>query len=437
MAIAGGVYSSSLLAITAAGTQAQPIIYRGLNPAARPLLRGKLAIEGNAKYVIVENIAIDRDYQSSAVNISGPVHHVALRGCDIADAQGGILIYNGATNIVAYNNVVHDCGDLSATTDIDDNGMTVGDASHIWIVDNTVHHVVGSGIVLNPGFGDPNSAIHHVYIGRNTVYQARQSGLWSKQSQDTVFSQNHAYSIIGTSWAQSMGMGYQYGPERLWFIANEIHDCDYGIGSGSDNVSNPGLNQYFIGNVIHDIHKSTSGAYQPNSPWSASGICLVGGTNRYVIGNTLYNVDGGINTPGGGLVSVADNIVVNVTQPNSHHVFIEDESGNTNWQMAANLFYQGGSPANIRFRSTNYTVPQLLAQFNKCIGCLTADPRFANVAAGDVHLLANSPAINAGIDSPVFTTFQSLYGIDLRRDFEGVARPQGPAFDIGAFEFAP
>ncbi len=437
VSIAGGVYPSSLLVITAAGTATQPIIYRGLNPATRPLLKGKLAIEGTAKYVIVENLAIDRDYLSSAVNISGPAHHIALRHCDIADAQGGILIYNGATQIVAYDNVVRDCGDLAATTDIDDNGVTVGDASYIWIVDNTVHHVVGSGIVLNPGFGEPNSAIHHAFIGRNTVHHARQSGLWSKQSIDTVFSQNIAHDIIGTSWAQSTGMGYQYGPDRMWFIANEIYNCDFGIGSGSNNVSNPGQDQYFIGNVIHDIHKSTAGAYQPNSPWSASAICLVGGVNRYVIGNTMYDVDAGINTPGSGLISITSNIVSNVTQPNSHHVFIEDETGNTSWSMAANLFYQGGSAANIRFRSTNYSVPQVISLLGKCAGCLTADPRFANVVADDVHLLAGSPAINTGVDSPVFTTFQTLYGIDLRKDFEGTPRPQGPAFDIGAYEFAP
>jgi len=435
--IAGGTYTSSLIAISAAGTAAQPIIFRGLNPAAKPLLKGKLAIEGSARYVIVENLAIDRDYQSSAVNITGPAHHIALRHCDISDAQGGILIYGGATQIVAFDNVIHDCGNLAATSDIDDNGITVGAASHVWIVDNTVHHVVGSGIVLNPGFGEPNSAIHHVYIGRNTVYQARQSGLWTKQSQDTVFSQNHAYSIIGTSWARSMGMGYQYGPERMWFIANEIHDCDFGIGSGSNSVSNPGRDQYFIGNVIHDIHKTSGGAYDPNNAWEAAAISVVGGVNRHIVGNTLYNVDAGINTPGGGVVSITNNIIANVTKPNSHHVFIQDESGNTAWDMATNLFYQGGSPANIRFRSTNYTLPQLISTWNKCTTCMTTDPRFVDVGVDNVELLSNSPAINAGVISPVYAAFQSLYGIDIRRDFAATPQPQGTAFDMGAFEFVP
>jgi len=437
VAIAGGTYTSSLLVITAAGTATQPIIIRGLYPDAKPLLKGKLAIEGAARYVIVENIAIDRDYLSSAVNITGPAHHIALRHCDISDAQGGILIYGSANQIVVYDNWVHDCGDLAATSDIDDNGMTVGNASDVWIVDNTVNHVVGSGIVLNPGFGEPNSTIHHIYIGRNTVHHARQSGLWSKQSQDTVFSQNHVHDIIGTSWARSMGMGYQYGPERLWFIANEIHDCEFGIGSGSDSVSNPGRDQYFIGNVIHDIHKSSGGAYDPNNAWEASGISIIGGVNRYVIGNTLYNVDAGINTPGGGLVSISNNIVANVTKPNSHHVYIQDEAGNTNWDMRNNLFYQGGSAASIRFRSTNYTVPQLISSLNKCQACMTADPRFMDEAAGDVHLQANSPAINAGVTPPVYATFQSLYGIDIRLDFSDMPRPQGAAFDIGAFEYMP
>jgi hypothetical protein len=55
---------------------------------------------------------------------------------------------------------------------------------------------------------------------------------------------------------------------------------------------------------------------------------------------------------------------------------------------------------------------------------LNSDPKFADTAKADMHLTQASPALNAGRD---VSTVVAL-------DFDGVARPQGPTFDIGAYE---
>lgn len=56
---------------------------------------------------------------------------------------------------------------------------------------------------------------------------------------------------------------------------------------------------------------------------------------------------------------------------------------------------------------------------------LQTDPLFVNAAAFDLHLQSGSAAIDAGTDlSSIFTT-----------DFDGTPRPQGAAYDIGAYEF--
>lgn len=54
---------------------------------------------------------------------------------------------------------------------------------------------------------------------------------------------------------------------------------------------------------------------------------------------------------------------------------------------------------------------------------LSADPRFASLKKHNFHLKHNSPAIDAGVTIPGLLT-----------DLDGITRPQGQAFDLGAYE---
>jgi len=74
--------------------------------------------------------------------------------------------------------------------------------------------------------------------------------------------------------------------------------------------------------------------------------------------------------------------------------------------------------------TNNVIYPQATARPNN----INADPQFVNAAGGDFHLLATSPAVDEAMPSA---------GLDPAFDFEGTARPQGAAKDIGAFERTP
>ncbi|MFC1888963.1 choice-of-anchor Q domain-containing protein, partial [Thermodesulfobacteriota bacterium] len=52
---------------------------------------------------------------------------------------------------------------------------------------------------------------------------------------------------------------------------------------------------------------------------------------------------------------------------------------------------------------------------------INQDPLF--LGGGDYHLLAGSPCIDAGADAGVYD------------DLDGLARPQGAGFDMGAYEY--
>jgi len=438
--IAGGTFDS-LVSISSAGTSARPIFYRGLNAASPPLLKNKLAIEGAAKYVIVENIAVDLDYQTSGIDIAGPAHHIALRHCDIREAQGAVAVYGDTSHVVVFNNHIHDCGDLGATGDIDDNGVIIGQGANCWVLDNLVRHCVGSGIVLNPGFGEPNSIIDHCYVGRNQVHNVRQSGVWSKQSQDCVFAQNTVWSIRLTNHTTADGIGFQYGPERLWILNNRVFDCEYGIRSGSNSVANPGKSLYVIGNVLHDIHDKR-GEWDPDNAWSNAGITLVGGVNRFIHNNTIYNCDAGMNFPGDGSYVVSNNIIANVSKTGGNHIWLQDEASDTGWSISRNLIWQGGSGAGrMKYRNTTYGVAGLAAaEPTHASANLSVDPQFVAANLGDFHLLPGSPGIDAGLNMTYPALFSTAFGVTGNLDADAVTRPADgngdsvPAWDIGSYE---
>jgi hypothetical protein len=447
--------------ITARGTAERPVFIRGASSALQPYLSAQFNILGST-YLVVENLEFgDQDGNlggfnqsgqyisggtTGGVDIIGPTHHVALRHCHIHGNSdgGGVIVSGGVEDVVVYNNNVHDTGNFQSPDDnpghgADRGGITVGGQSkRIWAVDNTCTRNGRACVNINPGFYSDgalgNAQIQYVYVGRNVGRENRETNFWTKHASHVIFSQNTASASVEMRNSDHRGnaMGFQYGPENVWFLFNHVYDDGGGIVTQSDSVSNPGKNSYFIGNIVHNIHHGTGAAYNPATAWSGAGIRLSNGGNRYVIGNTIYDVDAGINTPSNNPLYIYDNIISNITVPGSNHIFVEISQS---WDIKNCLFYQSGSPAKIRIGTSVYAVPELLA-LGKGLGSITADPKFVNPSRGDFHISSGSPAVNSALKRSVYDTFQNLYGIDIAKDAEKVARPQGANFDIGAYELS-
>ncbi len=110
-------------------------------------------------------------------------------------------------------------------------------------------------------------------------------------------------------------------------------------------------------------------------------------------------------------------------------------SQTTNLVIANNIFYQpttagvwfdGGGDGAIVSNNLTFGGPVSVGGSGLVLsGNLNnTDPKFVNALGLDFHLQAGSPAINAGFTLP-----------NVLNDFEGVLRPQGAAWDIGAYEF--
>lgn len=444
--------------IVAQGTADRPVFIRGASAALRPYISEQFNIRAST-YLIIENLEFgDSDGVLGGFNsagqfihggatgmseIYGGTHHLAVRHCDIHGnlSAGGINLYE-SEDIVIYHNDIHDTGNYQSPDDNPRNGADQGalgvgkQTKRIWVVDNTCWRNGRACTSINPGYYSDgsvgNAQIQYVYVGRNVGRENRETNFWTKHASHVIFSQNTASAAVDFRYPNRRGgaMGFQYGPENVWFLFNHIYDAPIGIMTQGDSVNNPGQNSYFIGNIIHNIHHGSGVTYNPNDGWSGAAIRLSNGGNRHVIGNTIYDVDAGINTPSQSSLFIYDNIISNVTIPQSHHIFIQYPR---TWDIKNCLFFQNGAPARIRIGEKVYSSSELI-NIGSGQGSITADPKFVNPVAGDFHIKPDSPAVNAALKRSVYDTFRSLYGIDISKDIEKVARPQGANFDVGAYE---
>ena len=118
------------------------------------------------------------------------------------------------------------------------------------------------------------------------------------------------------------------------------------------------------------------------------GFELDGTANVELYNNTIYNNNAGTDGPGIA-IGVASNTIIR------------------NNIIYQNSFSVGGSGT--------------VADHN----LVGVDPGFVSAAALDLHLWRTSPAIDAGVTIATITT-----------DADRVVRPQGAAYDIGAYEYA-
>ncbi len=280
--------------IVCEGTPDNPAWILGL-PALR--LTGEISITGS--YGIIDGLTVAGAH---GLHLSGD--HLVIRHSDISgtvtDRQTAGLGLSGS-NIVAYQNKVHHHGDVGATFDQDAHGISVSRASRgIWILENECWANSGDGINCNPYPYDASglTAISYVFIGGNRCHDNKQTGIWCKQSTDIIVSSNEVYGHHASDSSRGDGMGYQYSTNKIWYLNNDIHDNDVGIGVSEafDNGNGPPNGCSIIGNRIARANGTSCGQ---GDIWSCAAIYLTGDAYTYVVNNTITDSIDGIHAQRG------------------------------------------------------------------------------------------------------------------------------------------
>jgi parallel beta-helix repeat protein len=195
---------------------------------------------------------------------------------------------------------------------------------------------------------------------------------------------------------------YNPGHDNLW-DGNTIHDCG-GYGIHSYNTDGGVNNNVFRNNTLYNLgfNAFCADSYTCNTP----AIIMYKGDNNSAYNNVIYNNWSGIAINYSSNSHVYNNTLYNNSQPECI-----DASVNVSGAVIRNnICYQSGTIA---------TSSDAVLSDN-----LTANPLFVDAAKANFHLQSGSPAIDQGL------TISTV-----NHDRDGNLRPQGGAYDIGAYEY--
>ena len=250
--------------------------------------------------------------------------------------------------------------------------LTVAHSDHVMVTDNHVHHGGKEGI-------DTKDGSSNVVVRGNHVHHNRRLGIYVDAWNKHTFN----VDVVGNIVHDCGGCGFAAASERGGLLENVRFINNIAYRNKSAGIAVAGWN----GDYDHPIH------------------------NVRIINNVTYNNGWPDHTWGGGIA---------VELSDARDILIRNNicSQNRDWQIRD---YLGGSQVTI----DHNLVHGFRGADNEVRGAdsVEGDPLFVNPEQADFHLRSGSPAIDSGAsnDAPA-------------DDLDGAPRPQGSAWDIGAYE---
>ncbi|HXJ36617.1 MAG TPA: right-handed parallel beta-helix repeat-containing protein [Candidatus Eisenbacteria bacterium] len=345
-------------------------------------------------------------HDGSGIRVVGAGSHVELRQNDIHDMRGsnamGITVYGTATtsisDLVIDGNTIHDCEPAPSEA------LTLnGNVERFEVTNNVVRDVDNIGIDFIGGETDIQP--DRTKVARNGACRGNRV--------------ERARSSYGGGYAGGI---YVDGGRDIVIERNVVTESDIGLEVGAEHAGIEATGVVVRDNVLFANDKA--GLAFGGFAGSVGRVRDCRFTNNTVVGN---------DTLGTGFAQLwiqfaEDNVVANnVFASAAASRLVDSDAGNTGNQLDYNLWWAPGSVATFVWNGTEYaTFAAYRAGTGADAHSQLADPLLANPAAGDVHLGATSPAINAG--DPAFVAAAG------ETDLDGAPRVSGPRVDVGADE---
>lgn len=314
-------------------------------------------------------------------------------------------------------------------------GIWVTEAQHIVIENLEIKTVSGSGIVVAGPL--PNSALAlGITIRDNFIHDTSGGGIAVVSVFGCTISNNEIANCAGQAGVTAIAPS-----DNLLVSKNSIHGCSQGgVRLATSNTLLTTLQQAVIdSNVIFE-----------NGSGGGAGILLESVRNSLVVNNLIHdNAARGveINDTANAAIDDANQIFNNtIVQSLGDGYPLAVLNGSSGNAILNNILLHTGALGSIEADSASLF--RMQSDFNNLFGPISLDSVnitlaswqglgfeansisfpagdiFVNLAGGNYDLKEGSEAIDEGR----FVTGASL-------DIRGVSRPQGPSFDIGAYEF--
>ena len=353
-------------------------------------------------------------YALRVPNIGVDVGYVTLAGLNFAVSSETDAAANASTWRVVANNF------QCPTADGEDGCFTTHELSGIKFFGNEA---------TNIGVVSASKQQHAVYFSSDTNHvEAAWNYVHNNRSCRAI--QFHSSPLNGGGSSDPTG----HNQFDLSVHDNLIHDdpCD-GINFATVDPSQGKVEAY--NNVIYHVGIGPS----PQDGDSGDYSCIymayitntgpVGGGTVEIYNNTLYDcgpfvasfANNGNFMINGGETSLKVRIRNNILYQINNEPFGNGSGWNSTYASGSN---------NVMYSTGGASLPNFIT------GTVTSDPKFVNLTADNFHLQQGSPAQDAGLTISSSNTYNNYVAWNgLPRDRDGVSRPQGSSFDIGAYEY--
>lgn len=271
------------------------------------------------------------------------------------------------------------------------------------------HHVVLDGLVLDGANVEYNtikitSEAHHIRIQNTEVRGSPKSGILitNHGSIDSDYNEFIRLDVHdnGTS-TKDHGL-YIPTSNNLVDHCSVHHNARWGV-----QIYNGDASQSADDNVVSNNEVYENG----RAGVTGNGIVLSSGSRNLAYNNLIWGNNDGIKIAYNGVSGTK--VFNNVVYANGNYGIVIN-SDSVGAIVRNNIVYQNGGEA-------IWDVGDGTIQDHNLVD---VDPQFVDASVYDFHLQSTSPAIDAGI-----TLSQ------VPDDFDGVSRPQGTGYDVGAYEF--
>jgi hypothetical protein len=370
-----------------------------------------------------DHVVIDGGGERSfAFELNG-LDYIRIEGLEITGTTAhGILVSwesEHGFGIEIMGNDIHDCGVGSP----DSAAVYYRYARGGLIEDNTLHHNGGDGITMDVTDG--------IVVRGNAIFENAVDGIKGGGS-GTIIIENNA--IHDMTSGEHHGDCIQYMGNEAVIRGNVFYNCtqDVYIDTYSDPAgASPRGDFYIYNNVIYNPDPGpdgTEGFY--------NGISIDQRYNTinalYVFNNTIVNQNSGHGGFGNGSADdyrIGTLVVMNNIFLNSVNG-IDFEAADTvemDYNLYWNEFRDWYLPGFVAFDEFRTAFPDYEAHGMAADPLLALELTSTNpITDPDFTLQESSPAVDAGVDlAAYFTT-----------DIIGMVRPQGAAWDMGAYEYS-